>query len=237
MLGSLGSLYQVRRTAKSTHFGFVREQSEIRAKRLLILLVLLLVLTIASGALWGVSAQRPELLPTPVPTQTPTLLPSPTPRTPTATLTPTATPTITPTPTETPIPVDANLPSALLTPFPARAVTPGDDAALIELILAAGEQGGRPVNPGVTFAAQTEQVYAFFTFDGMARNAPWVHAWYIETDGQMVEYWSSAELWNYGGARGLVWRYINVRPGKYELHIYIDHRLQQKIPFTVQNGE
>ena len=215
----------------------MREQSETNAKRLFFFAIIFLVFTIASGALWAVSVQKPELLPTPFPTQTPTSIPSPTPRTPTTTYTPTPTPTITPVPTATPIPPDADLAPVLLTPFPARAITPGPDAALVELVLASGEQDNAPVNPGTTFPPGTDQVYAFFTFDGMARNVPWIHIWYVEADGQMIEYWSAAELWSYDSERGLAWRYINPRPGKYELDVYVGRVLQLKIPFTVQGDE
>jgi hypothetical protein len=234
---SLVGIYRRQRTARSTHFGLVREQSETNAKRLFFFAVILLVFALGSGALWTVSIQKPELLPTPFPTKTPTFIPSPTPRTPTATYTPTLMPTVTPIPIATPIPADADLPPVLLTPFPPQAVEPGTDAALVELILGSGEQNNTPVNPGTTFPSDTERIYAFFTLDGMARNVPWVHIWYIETDGQMVEYWSSAELWAYDSARGMAWRYINPRPGKYQLDVYIGRVLQQKIPFTVQDGD
>lgn len=226
-----------RRTARSTHFGLVREQSEIHAKRLFFFAIVFLVFAVASSILWAISIQRPDLLPTVSPTQTPTSIPSPTPRTPTVTYTPTSTPTVTPTPTATPIPPDADLPAVLRTPFPSPAITPGASAALVELVLAPGEQNNTPVNPGTAFPPGTERVYAFFSFDGMARNVPWAHVWYIETDGKMIEYWSSAELWSYDSARGLTWRYVNARPGKYELDVYIDRLLQIKVPFTVQGNE
>lgn len=226
-------LIQVRRTARSTSFGYVREQSGALAKRLTLLLVALSLLAIASGALWGVSVRIPDLLPTPAPTVTQTPIPTPTPRPPTATYTPTSTPTITPTPTSTPVPPDAHLPSALRTPFPAAAVTPGPDATLVELVLAAGQENDRPINPGQAFPRGTEQVFAFLTFDHMARNVPWVHAWYVEVDGQLVESWSQAELWAYDAPWGFTWRYFNCRDGRYELHIYVGRRLVKKMQFTV----
>ncbi|MBN1581124.1 MAG: hypothetical protein JXA89_10505 [Anaerolineae bacterium] len=237
MIISFVGIYQRRRTARSTHFGFVREQSETNAKRLFFFAIIFLVFTAASGALWAVSVQRPELLPTPFPTETPTSIPTPTPRTPTATYTPTPTPTVTSTPTQTPIPPDTDLPRILQTPFPSNAVTPGPDAALVGLILASGQENNTPINPGTAFPSGTERIYAFFTFDGMARNVPWSHIWYVELDGQMIEYWSATELWSYDSAGGLAWRYINPRPGKYELDIYVGRVLQQKIPFTVQGDE
>jgi hypothetical protein len=223
----------MRRTVRSTSYGYVREQSLVRAKRLTILVIVLFLLLGASGALWGVSVQRPELLPTAVPSETPTLIPSPTPRPPTSTFTPIPTPTATPTPTETPIPADAELPSAFRVPFPAQAVTPNPDAALVELVLAAGEEENKPVNPTTNFAESTERVYVFFTFDQMARNVPWAHAWYGKVDGELVELWSQVELWPYDDPRGYGWRYFNCQSGRYELHIYVGRRLQQKVPFTV----
>ena len=236
-LFSFWTIYSLRRAAKATNFGFVREQTELRVKRLWILAFVLFALTAASGALWVVSVERPEILPSPLPTMTPTAIPSPTPRTPTATFTPTATPTITPTPTETPIPPDADLPPALLTPFPTEAVDPDPDAKLAELVLAAGEENNAPVDPGASFAPDTEHVYAFFTFEEMARDVPWIHIWYAEVEGEWVEWWSSVELWGYGSTAGTTWRYINVRPGRYELHVYVGRRLQQKIPFVVRDSE
>jgi hypothetical protein len=226
-------VYRMRRTSRSTSFGYVREQSLVRAKRLTILAIVLFVFVGASGALWGVAARRPELLPTPIPTATPTFIPSPTARPPTPTFTPTSTPTVTPTPTEPPASSDAQLPSALRMPFPTQAVTPGPDAALVELVLAAGERDSQPVNPTSHFPKGTDRVYAFLTLDGMARNVPWTHAWYGEVDGQMVELWSRVELWPYDTARGYGWRFFNCQSGRYELRIYIGRRLQQEVPFTV----
>ena len=227
------SVYTLRRRARSTSYGYVREQSFLRAKRLTILAIVCLALLGASSALWGVSVRRPELLPTAVPTATSTLIPSPTPRTPTVTFTPTHTPTVTPTPTNTPIPPDVDLPAALRTPFPAEAVTPGPNAALANLILSSGEQEDKPVDATTAFPAGTERVYAFFTFAGMSRNVPWIHIWYGEVDGQMVEQWSQVELWSYDAASGNTWRFFNCHPGRGELHIYVGRELRQRVPFTV----
>jgi hypothetical protein len=112
-------------------------------------------------------------------------------------------------------------------------VTPGPDAALVDLVLAAGERDDEPVGPTARLPKGTQRVYAFFTFDGMDRGVPWVHIWYGETEGQMVEVWSQVEVWPYDDARGRTWRYFNCRSGRYELHIYVGQRLQQKVPFVV----
>jgi len=233
IVAAVAFLVQMRRRARSTSFGYVREQSENRGKRLVILLALLGVLGAASGAWWGISARNPGLLPTPAPTPTLTVVPSPTPREPTPTFTPTSTPTITPTPTRTPIPPDAHLPSALRTPFPDQAVEPGAEAALVDLYLALDEEGNQLAGSEIRFPSGTERVYAFLTFEGMAFDAPWVHVWYAVVDGELVEVWSSVELWPFRDPTGYVWRYLNCEDGQYELHIYIGHQLQQTIPFTV----
>jgi hypothetical protein len=234
VVGCIFGIYRMRRRARTHLFSYVREQSIRRAKQLGFATAAFVVLVGVSGALWGVSIQRPDLLPTPIPTSTPTLIPSPTPRTPTPTPTLTETPTVTPTPTETPIPPDTELPSVLRTPFPAQAVTPGPNAGLVELVLAAGEKDDQPVNPGTRFPKGTEQVYAFFTFDGMARNVPWSHVWYGQVEGEMVELWSGVELWPYDDPRAYGWRFFNCRQGRYELRIYVDRRLQRTVPFTVE---
>jgi hypothetical protein len=128
------------------------------------------------------------------------------------------------------------LPSVLRTPFPAAAVTPGADAALVDLVLAAGEHENQAVDPTTRFPVGTQRVYAFFAFDGMSRNVPWSHVWYGEVDGQMTELWGQVELWTYDGPSGRTWRFFNCRAGRYELHIYIGRQMQQRISFVVEGG-
>jgi hypothetical protein len=226
-------LIQLRRTARSTSYGYVREQATARSRQLVIAAVVLTALALASAGLWLVSVRNPEWLPTPAPTATPTVLPTPTPRLPTATFTPTSTPTVTPIPTATPIPPDSELPSVLRTPFPPDATTASPDAELVGVVLAAGVANNEPVDPALTFPSGTDRVYAFLTFEGMARGVPFAHIWYAEVDGRMVEAWSRLELWPYSTARGVVWRYLSARDGRHELHVYVGRELQQRIPFTV----
>jgi len=208
----------------------------LRARRLGILVVLMILLTGVSAGLWSLSVWRPQMLPTPEPTATLTLIPSPTPRTPTATPSPTPTATVTPTGTPTPIPPDADLPSVLRTFFPTAAATPGADAALVNLVLAAGERGNQPVDPNTRFPVGTQRVYAFFEFDGMSRNVPWAHVWYGEVDGRMTELWGQVELWTYDAPSGRTWRFFNCRAGRYELHVYVGRQMQQRISFVVEGG-
>jgi hypothetical protein len=227
-------IHRARRTARTTRFGVIRDKAVYLARRTAILAAVMLLLAGASAGLWSMAIWRPQMLPTPEPTATSTLIPSPTPRTPTATPSPTPTATVTPTGTPTPIPADSELPSVLRVPFPAAAVTPGPEAALGELVLAAGEQGNEPIDPTVRFPGGTERVYAFFAFDGMHRDVPWTHVWYGEVGGQMAEVWSQVELWPHDSPRGRTWRYFNCRAGRYELHVYIGRDLQRQIPFVVE---
>jgi hypothetical protein len=226
-------LVERRRTARSTSYGYVREQAVTRARQLVVAAAVLLVLALASGTLWLVSVRSPDLLPTPMPTVTATLLPTPTPRAPTATSVPTSTATVTPTPTLTPVPPDSELPSVLRTPFPADMVTAGNDARLVGVVLAAGVADDQPVDPALSFPAGTDRVYAFLTFEGMSRGVPVAHVWYAEVDSSMVEAWSRLELWPYEASRGMLWRYLSARDGRYELHVYIGRELQQRVSFTV----
>jgi hypothetical protein len=226
-------LIQLRRTARSTSYGYVREQAIARARQLLIAGAVLSVLATASGTLWLVSVRNPGLLPTPAPTATPTLLPTPTPRVPTATFTPTSTPTVTPTPTATPILPGAELPSVLRTPLPAGAVSAVEDARLVDVVLAAGVEDDQPVDPALNFPSGTERVYAFLTFESMSRGIPVAYVWYAEVGGQMTETWGRLELWPYDAPRGVMWRYLSAHDGRYELRVYIGQELRQRIPFMV----
>jgi hypothetical protein len=236
VVGAILAMLRARRAARTTRFGVIRDRALFRIKRLAVLVVVMLLLAAASAGLWSMAVWRPDMLPTPEPTATPTLIPSPTPRTPTVTPLPTPTPTVTPTAMPTPISPDAALPSVLRAPFPAMAATPGPDAVLVDLALAAGERGNEPIGLTTRFPVGTQRVYAFFTFDGMARNVPWTHVWYGEVDGQMVELWSQIELWTYDAPSGRTWRYFNCRAGRYELHIYVGREMQQRVPFVVEAG-
>jgi hypothetical protein len=104
---------------------------------------------------------------------------------------------------------------------------------LADAVLAAGQENDQPANPATSFPRGTERVYAFFTFEGMARNVPWVHVWYVERNEGWVEVWSRVELWPYDASEGFTWRYLNCRDGRYELHIYVGRRLQRKVSFSV----
>jgi hypothetical protein len=240
MLGGLVAIRAARRRARIAEFGFVREKAHYAARRWMVGTGVLALLGLASVGLWAVAVYNPEILPTPVPTATSTLIPSPTPRpptsTPTVTSTTTAAPTAIPIVTATAMPLDVDLPGLLHRPQPAGAVTPGPDALLVEVTLAAGEEGNKPVHPTTVFARGTKRVYAFMFFDGMSDRVPWTHVWYGEVDGQMREIWGETELWSYEYSRGQIWRYFDCSVGNYELRVYVGQHLQQKVPFVVQGG-
>jgi hypothetical protein len=115
-------------------------------------------------------------------------------------------------------------------------VAPGSDVVLVEVVLAAGQAANEPVRPASYFPQGTNRVYAFMTFDGMARGVPWSHVWYVEVDGQMRELWRGTSSWPYECAAGRQWRYLNCRAGHYELHVYVGDRLLQTVSFVVEGG-
>jgi len=243
VIGGLVAIYLARRRARTTGFSLVREQALYRARRWMLGTGLLALLGGASVGLWAIAVHNPQVLPTPVPTATRTLIPSPTPRPPTAT--PTATPTVTQTPSPAPSATQTGTvtaipsvepPAALRRSRSTVAVTPGADASLVELTMAAGEKGNRPVDPTTVFPQGTRRVYAFMLFDGMADNVPWTHVWYREVDGQMKEIWGKTEFWSYEYSHGRIWRYFDCGVGHYELHIYVGEKLEKIVPFVVQGS-
>jgi len=235
VLGGLVAIRVARQRARTTRFGFVRERALYRARRWMVGTGLLALLGGASAALWAVAVHHPEVLPTPIPTATSTLIPSPTPRPPTATPTWTPTVTATPTATATAAPIDAELPTVLRQSRAIEMAT-SDSASLVEVTMAAGERGNKPVNPTSVFASGTRRVYAFLLFDGMSEGVPWTHAWYGEVDGEMREIWGRTESWSRDYSRGQVWRYFDCGVGRFELRVYVGRQLQRTVPFVVQGG-
>ena len=240
VLGGLAVIRLARRRARTTGFGVVREQAVYTARRWMLRTAVLALLAGASIWLWAVAVYNPEVLPTPVPTPTSTLIPSPTPRPPTATPTVTSAPTRTPRITATSTPDAPATPedrrSSMVSVLPTGTVEPGPDAALVEVVLAAGQAANEPVRPASRFPQGTRRVYAFMTFDGMAPGVPWSHVWYVEVGGQMRELWRETSSWPYEFAAGRQWRYLNCRGGHYELHVYVGDRLQQTVSFVVEGG-
>jgi len=157
-------------------------------------------------------------------------LPTDTPQ-PRPTSTPLPVPTATASPTRIP-PTD--LPPSLLTPVPS-AVPAAESANFGPIQLGASYinyQLGAVAN---SFPLDTPIVYATFLVRNMNRNAVWTAAWYRE--GKYVtgdpRLWTGAPNtvgYTFYGAPG------GFRPGKWELRLYIEDRLQSKAAFTIVNA-
>jgi len=235
------------RRARSGLYYVVREESRTRGLRLLLVAVLVLPVTLGPAAYVDrLARQMPTLVAAAVlastPTQAvkaPTISPLPTA---TATLeppteTPTPRPTVTPLPTATAtstrIP-PTDLPPTLLTPLPS-AVPAAEDASFGPIQLGAGFVNRQLDERGVVFPLDVKTVHATFQVRNMNRNAPWTAAWYREgkyVAGDPLLWDSTANITGhvfYGPSGGFL-------PGRWELRLYIEDRLQNKAVFTIVNA-
>lgn len=110
----------------------------------------------------------------------------------------------------------------------------GAEASFEALTLARGvSEEHLPLEPGNVFPKGTKRVYAFFTYREMERGMPWSQVWYREGE----EVWSQASLWR-RDREGIAWVYMELSDGfssgEYEVRLYIDRRLQQRVEFTVR---
>lgn len=200
-----------------------------------VLLVTGIVLMVAAPYL-ATLITLPAPLPTVAPTRTPTVTPHPT-HTPSAT--PARRPTATPPPIPTPTP--AMLPPDMaLTPLPSA--VPAGESARIALVALALERdaSGRPVNPGNEFPSGDYRVYLFFSWENMQNNITTTFAWY--KDGELIDFCSDTWLWGAvegrdWGERGWTSYYCRLpggwRPGRYEIRVFIESRLQGIAQFVV----
>lgn len=221
------------REARTSLYFLIREQAATRLRRLIIITLPVLGITVFLVVIWLMPGARPALPSTPTPTLTPTATafytPTPT-STPIASPTPSATMSPTPTPWGTPV---AGLPLSMLTPVPG-AVTPGPDAAFVEITFAHGVSEKEPVQPATVFPEGIACVYAFFTFEGMSPGVAWTFAWY--RDG--TEIWSQTGPWQHG-PQGTIWVFYcpggdGYQAGEYEVRLYIGEELQRVSPFRVE---
>ncbi len=175
----------------------------------------------------------PTPAPTATPTCTPTFTPTPRPtRTPTVTPTrrPTATPPLIPTPTPAVPP-----PDVALTPLPS-AVPAREDARITFITLAADrDASGQPVDMGTEFPPGDHRVYLFVSYEGMANGVAWTLAIYRE--GEFLD--GTTQLWEWG-EQGQTYLYYKppegYEPGAYEMHIFIETRLQGVAQFVITEG-
>ncbi|MCS6964927.1 MAG: hypothetical protein NZM16_12905 [Thermoflexus sp.] len=178
----------------------------------------------------------PSPIATPSPMPSPTVSPfieiSPTPL---PTPHPTASPT--PSPSPSPSPTMPPYPPTLLTPIP-QAVPAPPNARFFDLALTdACDERGRPIRipspPPTVFPTRTIRICGRFQVENMPAGAAWTVAWY--RDGALED--SSTLLWN--GAPGLPGYIYNTRPegfppGQWEVRLYIEDRLQVRVPFEVR---
>jgi hypothetical protein len=128
------------------------------------------------------------------------------------------------------------LPPTLLTPV-ASAVPAAENASFGPIQFGSGYIKTTAQLTGIadSFPRDTPIVYATFLVRNLNRNAVWTAAWYL--DGKYVN--GDPLLWTalpnmvgyaYFGPPG------GFRPGKWELRLYIEDRLQSKATFTILNA-
>ncbi len=208
------------------------------------------VALLATGIILMIAAARLVVvvtLPTPLPTPTLTSTPAPT-STPRPTRTPTATPTHKPTATAPLIPTftltptpgpTVPIPERVLTPWPS-AVPAGEGARITPRYIAIGDAEGHLQGRGTQFPAGDYWVYLTFAYEGMQDGVITTFAWY--KDGAPFERCSDTWLW--GTVEGRRWGVRGQRlygcgprggwePGRYEVHVFIETRLQGIAQFTI----
>jgi hypothetical protein len=160
-----------------------------------------------------------------------------TPEEPTVTLVPRPTATQLPVPTATSTPTripPTDLPPTLLTPVP-LAEPAAENASFGPVQFGAGYVNYQLAGVANFFPLDVTIVHATFLVRNLNRNAVWTAAWY--RDGKYVAgdplVWTAAPNTIghvfYGPPGGY-------KPGKWELRLYIEDRLQQKATFTILNA-
>jgi hypothetical protein len=229
------------REARSGLYYVVREKARSRGLRLILVALLVVPVTLGIAAYVDHAAGSPIVVVRATATVTPTHTASPVEPTVTATPElPTDTPQ--PRPTTTPLPVPTatasptripptDLPPSLLTPVPS-AVAAAESANFGPIQLGASFINRQLGGIGNSFPLDTPIIHATFLVRNMNRNATWTPAWY--RDGKYVD--GAPLLWTdvpntvghvfYGSPGGF-------RPGRWELRLYIEDRLQSKAAFTI----
>lgn len=257
------SAARARKEARVTLFAYIREIERERARRfkgwsLTMLAGALLFGALAAVYSWDIlpsrlATQTGELAArttgqishtlqtssptfTPLPTEVPTLTPSPT-LSPSPTSTSTSTPTSEPMATTTSTPLPTLTSTATATPTvtqePSFFAT-AEGGHLISLVLAQGVTAdGEPISPTVDFPAETERVYAIFTFDRMQEGLTWRHVWSWDDGEEEVILWDETVPWHRERPFGITWRYIFPGTGRYKLQVYVDGRLERTAIFSV----
>jgi len=232
------------RLARSGAYYVVREEARKRGLRLVLIAALLIPVTIGLAAYGDYLAVRPIPLASVTETPTamtarvkPTLTFTPEPPTGTPLPRPTATPLPIPTvtPSRTRIP-PTGLPPTLLTPIPS-AVPAAENASFGPIQFGSGylRENSQLTGIGNVFPLDTPIVHATFLVRNLNRNAVWTAAWY--RDGKYVA--GDPLLWaappNIVG-HAFFGQPGGFRPGKWELRLYIEDRLQSSATFTILNA-
>jgi|GEM_PF-461672 len=234
------------RQARSGAYYVMREAARSRGLRAILIAVVLIPATVGLAAYVDYLADNPISLvsATETPTSTvarlrPTVTLTFTPEPPTNTPLPRPTSTPLPVPTATPSPTripPTDLPPTLLTPVPS-AVPAAENASFGPIQFGSGYLRENSQLTGVSnvFPLDMPIVHATFLVRNVNRNAVWTAAWY--RDGKYIA--GDPLLWTdlpnvighafFGQPGGF-------RPGKWELRLYIEDRLQSKATFTILNA-
>ena len=232
------------RLARSGSYYVMREEARKRGLRLILAATFLIPATVGLAAYMDHAAEYSvpvaRTTETPMPTATrprPTITHTAEPPTSTPLPRPTATPLPIPTATASPTRIPpTDLPPTLLTPIPS-AVPAAENASFGPIQLGSGYIRETSQLTGISnvFPLDTPVIHATFLVRNLNRNAAWTAAWY--RDGKYVA--GDPLLWTdlpniighafFGQPGGF-------QPGKWELRLYIEDRLQGKATFTILNA-
>ena len=218
-------VWAVRQSRQAPYFLW-REEAAKRARRLFLLMVLI----VAGGAavLWlgrpedAAGPQTAPPAPTPSATSTPAngkAAPSPASPSPTPSFTPLPTATLTPTATP-----------ALRSPPPG---TPGEPRLEFLTFARGVTNDNAPLEPADEFAPTSEPIYGFFTYADMADGAPWSYVWLKDS----VELARETRAWEWG-RYGQAYLFFappgGYQEGRYRLRVFLEGHLQFVACFTIK---
>jgi hypothetical protein len=216
LIFSIVSLIRTWNSAKKIPFYKKRRKLQIRAFRILLLIIVLFVLTVVV-ARFGEPVAYVFYEPSPTITNTPTITLTLTiTQTPTITLTP----TITNTPSITPIP---KMPPEIESLFEAT-ILPNESVIFSPLNFAKEiDEGLQPVNPGSLFDQPINTMYAAFSYVDMLPESQWTALWYRVLDQELVCY--ETKPWD-GGTGGYGYSDCTLNPsewipGEYEVQFFV----------------
>jgi len=232
------------RQARTGAYYVQREEARGRGLRLIAVAALSALVLFGLAALSDYLGVRPRqvaratVTPSPLPTLTAVrATETATPAEPTDTPSPRPTATQLPVPTATPSPTripPTDLPPTLLTPVP-LAEPAAENASFGPVQFGSGYVNFQLIGINNIFPLDVPIVHATFLVRNMNHNAVWTAAWY--RDGKYVA--GDPLVWTalpntighvfYGPPGGY-------KPGKWELRLYIEDRLQQKAAFTILNA-